>query len=56
MEDKSIHIDTINGDFCLNKYVYNDNKRCAYNNNNKNKNKNDNVNVNDNENKNKNDS
>ena len=28
MEDKAIHINTINGDFCLNKYVYNAGEVC----------------------------
>lgn len=29
MDGKTIHIDTINGDFCLNKYVYNADARAA---------------------------
>lgn len=29
MDEKTIHIDTINGDFCLNKYVYNADSRAA---------------------------
>ena len=29
MDEKTIHIDTINGDFCLNKYVYNADARAA---------------------------
>ena len=29
MDEKTIHIDTINGDFCLNKFVYNADSRAA---------------------------
>ena len=29
MSEQPIHIDTINGDFCLNKYVYNADSRAA---------------------------
>jgi len=29
MDEKTIHIDTINGDFCMNKFVYNADARAA---------------------------